>query len=493
MAVAKPDFYKVVRDTPLTVIDAEGVLANDTGSTLTAQFLGGGTSGASSQGGSVTIAPGGGFTYTPPAGYAGEDEFSYDLLESGVFADNTYVNLGVTEPAQQNDIVAIGFPDHFNTLQQVVGFKSSTGVEQTLNNGAEWGGIAWSKKQTGKWIAQRNNYAHTQPPTTMFQLVLGEPDGSFAVLFDQDNFVTPSDYTSLRDPLPIFEASASRILVYLHKPNGSFPTYDYELHRYDSSTDTVATIFTSADFDPLLAAEEFNSIELNPACTRMLFARPDSARVYIADADGSSLAELTSSLPVPFVAPFRSRLSDRQGWWQKHGFAWNPDGSNQIIYTSNDGGVGHLASIDDTGTGSVLWTGDSTHTTFLPPVFSPDGTKIAWIVTSDETSGSPDAVYVCNSDGTGVTDITHGDPLIRDWTIFFGLCWHPDGSKLLTSVSGNGGDLLVVTVGGVVSRVFDGLGNTQGLDDAGGLVWEDLSWAAASAPSGANIDTHIAF
>ncbi len=69
------DTYDAAMDTPLTV-PAPGVLANDTGGGLMATVQ---TAAPTTQGGSVTLAADGSFTYTPAAGFSGDDTFNYTI------------------------------------------------------------------------------------------------------------------------------------------------------------------------------------------------------------------------------------------------------------------------------------------------------------------------------------------------------------------------------------------------------------------------------
>ncbi len=69
------DSYDTAMDTPLTVT-AAGVLGNDTGGGLTATPK---SAAATAHGGTVTLAANGGFTFTPKAGFSGDDTFSYTI------------------------------------------------------------------------------------------------------------------------------------------------------------------------------------------------------------------------------------------------------------------------------------------------------------------------------------------------------------------------------------------------------------------------------
>ena len=69
--VAGDDSYSTDQDTALTAIAATGVLANDSGSALTASLITG------PQHGTLTLNANGSFTYTPTLGYSGPDAFTY--------------------------------------------------------------------------------------------------------------------------------------------------------------------------------------------------------------------------------------------------------------------------------------------------------------------------------------------------------------------------------------------------------------------------------
>ncbi|HEY2295881.1 MAG TPA: IPTL-CTERM sorting domain-containing protein, partial [Thermoanaerobaculia bacterium] len=91
--VANPDSYTTLQGTTLNV-PAPGVLGNDTGGGLTATPQ---TAAPTTQGGTVTLATNGGFTYNPPSAvFAGTDTFTYtanNLLGSA----NGTVTITVTD------------------------------------------------------------------------------------------------------------------------------------------------------------------------------------------------------------------------------------------------------------------------------------------------------------------------------------------------------------------------------------------------------------
>ena len=99
--VAVDDAATVVEDTPF--VSSVSLIANDTDSDGDALAVVAGTF-ATSQGGSVTIAPDGSYVYTPAANFNGTDSFTYSLTD-GVLTDTGSVVLTVTAV---NDVPVAG-------------------------------------------------------------------------------------------------------------------------------------------------------------------------------------------------------------------------------------------------------------------------------------------------------------------------------------------------------------------------------------------------
>jgi PKD repeat protein len=90
---AVPDTYSTPQDAALTVA-APGVLTNDTdpdGDALTAQLVG------STANGTVSLQSDGSFTYTPNAGFTGDDSFSYTASDGSLTSTAT-VTITVNTP-----------------------------------------------------------------------------------------------------------------------------------------------------------------------------------------------------------------------------------------------------------------------------------------------------------------------------------------------------------------------------------------------------------
>jgi VCBS repeat-containing protein len=121
--VAAGDSYTTDQDTPLTVA-AAGVLGNDTdveNSALTAALVTGPAHGA------VTLNADGSFTYTPTAGFAGSDSFTYQASD-GVAA-STPATVSITVQARADDETVLGTEG----ADVILVTQGEAGVVVTLN------------------------------------------------------------------------------------------------------------------------------------------------------------------------------------------------------------------------------------------------------------------------------------------------------------------------------------------------------------------------
>jgi hypothetical protein len=87
--VAVDDLYRTAADQPLSVDAAGGVLANDTGSGLSAVLVSGPAHG------SLALNADGSFTYTPISGFVGADSFTYEAAAGSVESNVAAVTIEV--------------------------------------------------------------------------------------------------------------------------------------------------------------------------------------------------------------------------------------------------------------------------------------------------------------------------------------------------------------------------------------------------------------
>ena len=178
--------------------------------------------------------------------------------------------------------------------------------------------------------------------------------------------------------------------------------------------------------------------------------RDGNNEIYVMDADGTGQTNLT-------------RYSKLDGWP-----SWSPDGT-RILYYSMQSVTLHIEEIEPKlameNLEVVVMDADGTDVVNLSrnsatdqlPVWSPDGTKIAFQSDRDGVG----EVFVMNSDGTNQTNITN-NPAGDGWP-----CWSPDGTKI-AFISSRDGDMEIYVVNP------DGSGLTKLTDNSawdGGPTW----------------------
>ena len=178
--------------------------------------------------------------------------------------------------------------------------------------------------------------------------------------------------------------------------------------------------------------------------------RDGNNEIYVMNADGTDQTNLT-------------HYSKLDGWP-----SWSPDGT-KILYYSMRSVTLHVEEITPKLTGDNLevtvMDADGTDVVNLSrntatdqlPVWSPDGTKIAFQSDRDGVG----EIFVMNSDGTNQLNVTN-NPAADGWP-----CWSPDGTKI-AFVSSRDGDMEIYVVNA------DGSGLTKLTDNSawdGGPTW----------------------
>lgn len=141
------------------------------------------------------------------------------------------------------------------------------------------------------------------------------------------------------------------------------------------------------------------------------------ADIYTMNPDGSGLVNLTNSLPGPHQTEP----------------AWSPDGTKLAFVMGamlNSAGVttGFIQVMNADGTNPVYLTLSNTGGgTDYQPEWSPDGTKIAF---TTRREGDFD-IYIMNADGTNLHNIFVSEPINSGQPGEADPSWSPDGSKLL--------------------------------------------------------------
>jgi Tol biopolymer transport system component len=178
----------------------------------------------------------------------------------------------------------------------------------------------------------------------------------------------------------------------------------------------------------------------SPDGTRVVFDRVvgENDNIYVTDASGSSVTRLTTGSAIDENA------------------SWSPDGT-RIVFDSSAGGGDNqkIWVMNSDGTGATQLTSPAASFDDVVPVFSPDGTKIAFA--SDRPDGIPH-IWVMNADGSGQTQLTTGS-LVDTGS----LSWSPDGSKIAFT-SNRAGNLDVWVMNANGTGLKDLTPSTPGVD-----------------------------
>jgi Tol biopolymer transport system component len=155
----------------------------------------------------------------------------------------------------------------------------------------------------------------------------------------------------------------------------------------------------------------------SPDGTKIVFLRQNDNHLYVMNADGTGVAQVTA---------------DDFQHLQNTNLSWSPDGM-RIAYIAGDDSAHSLSVINADGTGKRRLR--ETSSPFLDVVWSPDGTKIAY---SDGASLNQSNLWVMNADGSGLTRITNHDE--NSGIYSRSPAWSPDSTRLVFKSNRDGND-----------------------------------------------------
>ena len=181
------------------------------------------------------------------------------------------------------------------------------------------------------------------------------------------------------------------------------------------SAETLTSLFKAEN--PLWSPDRQHILFEAIDRSKLYSSIPEQSDVFVIDADGSTLANLT----------------DDDGWDRSP--SWSPDG-RRIAFSSDRNGEYDIYVMNANGSAVTQLT-DAPGRDFLPS-WAPDGQRIAFLSTRDGDSG----IYIMDSDGSNQT-------LLSDSPGNIGLLnWSPDGQRIVFSAfsSDTGSDIYLINL-----------------------------------------------
>lgn len=215
--IARDDIFSTNQDTSATVADADGVLRNDSaaaGGTLDAVLI------TNVANGFLDFNAGGGFSYTPNAGFTGNDAFTYQAHEGGTTASNIATATISVVPTGGGNVAPVATADAYATNEgQTLDVNANSGVlaNDTDANGNPLTAVLASGVSSGTLTLQANgSFGYTPAPgfsgsvTFMYQADDGTARSNVTTVsitinpVDDPPVTQPDSYTTAEDtPLNI--------------------------------------------------------------------------------------------------------------------------------------------------------------------------------------------------------------------------------------------------------------------------------------------------
>jgi Ca2+-binding RTX toxin-like protein len=186
--------------------------------------------------------------------------------------------------------------------------------------------------------------------------------------------------------------------------------------------------------------------------------------VYVMDADGSNQGSITPNSPTGCSPNCYQGHDDNPSWSRDGSKIAYVHGYGTLANPFAGGGVPNIWVMDPNGNGKTNVSNDDSRSD-TQPAWSPDGTKIAMVGTTDNNSN----IWVMNSDGSSPTPIVDlKRDISPDWQPNPPTCeiTDPNGNSGNTALNGTTADETICGLGG--NDVINGGGGNDILMGGGG-------------------------
>lgn len=426
--VANDDSYSTAYVTPLTV-SAPGTLGNDTGTSITV------TNHTNPASGSLTINANGSFTYTPNAGFAGIDTFTYTVSDDIGQTSTAKVSITVGSPAAP-DAVDNNYTTTVNTPRTVtapgvLGNDSGSGITVTGHTNPTHGSLT---------INPNGSFAYT--PTSGFTGMdtftytitdaVGQTDTATVTITVTPDAIDDAYNATAGQTLTVLATgvlgndlgSSSTVTNHTNPANGSLTidgtgSFVYTPMAGFSGTDTFTYTIT-------------DSSGQSDAATVTITVAPDAIADAYSVATGGTLTVPTTGV-----------LGNDSGLGLAVTAHTNPskgsltiDGNGSFVYTPNAGTSG-----TDTFTYTITDSSGQTDTTTVTITVTPTAADDVYSATAGQTLNVPTTGVLGNDAGSGLAVMAHTD------TTYGSLSLNTDGSFDYTPDAGfSGTDTFTYTV-----------------------------------------------
>jgi TolB protein len=167
------------------------------------------------------------------------------------------------------------------------------------------------------------------------------------------------------------------------------------LFACNGSTETTPTQVPSNPLSTPVEVGSVPTISVSQKCQIAFVSGSNTSEIYIMDADGSNISQLTSNGGLKLYP------------------AWSPDGTRiAFSFTTDPHGPDSEIDIVDVNGGTISLL--ASHSGY--PAWSPDGTRIAFAAYNPTPGEETQGIHIMDADGSNVRQLTSGVDIFPAWS-----------------------------------------------------------------------------